>query len=651
MPAQQVVITEQLDPNLDWRTFRLTSFGFGGLFFAIPANSAYYQTTIDLTATLGFDVAFTATIDVVTGIATWILTTIDPKTGAIPSDPTVGILPPNNSAGIGEGFAGYTIEAPASDKTGTEIDAKATITFDTEPPLNTPKIFDFVDAGTSLSSTVTTLVAYENSTTFVVGWAGSDASSGSGVGTFTIYVSDNGGPYTPWLVDTTLSSAPYTGQDGHTYSFASLAIDNTGNFVLTPLAAEASTLVDITPPTSTVTALSLYSSTDFTVNWSGSDGASGSGVASYDIYVSDNGATATLWQSAITATSATFDGQDGHTYAFYSVATDNAGNVEATPSSPEATTTAGSVPSISTQPSTQTIVAGATVTFTAVAAGSPSPTVQWQLSTDGGTTFNDIAGATSTTLSFTTDLTMDGYKYQAVFTNVLGTMTTTIATLTVQYAPQLGTSPGDQTITAGQSVTFTVAASGDPAPTVQWQLSTDGGAHFANISGATSVTLTFTTASTMDGYEYQAVFTNSIGTATTSIATLTVQYAPQITTQPATQTVTAGQTVALSVAVLGDPIPTVQWQLSTDGGSTFTNISGATGTTLSFTSASTQNQYKYRAILTNSLGTVTTSIATLTVQLRRRSRRRRRIRRSLPDKVSPSPRRRMPIQRQRCSGR
>src|SRR5258707_8821267 len=123
------------------------------------------------------------------------------------------------------------------------------------------------------------------------------------------------------------------------------------------------------------------------------------------------------------------------------------------------------LPTITTQPTNQTVTAGQTATFTAAATGSPTPTVQWQVSTDGGVTFNNVSGATSTTLSFTTALSQNGNQYQAVFTNSAGTATTTAATLTVNPAtpPAITTQPTNQTVTAGQTATFSVVASG-PAP-------------------------------------------------------------------------------------------------------------------------------------------------------------------------------------------
>jgi hypothetical protein len=94
----------------------------------------------------------------------------------------------------------------------------------------------------------------------------------------------------------------------------------------------------------------------------------------------------------------------------------------------------------------------------------------------------------------------------------------------VQYAPSVTTNPVNQTVTAGNSVTFTTAATGNPTPTVQWQVSADGGQTWTNISGATSTRYTLsTTSASENGYEYRAVFTNSIGSATTTAGVLTIQ--------------------------------------------------------------------------------------------------------------------------------
>ena len=131
-------------------------------------------------------------------------------------------------------------------------------------------------------------------------------------------------------------------------------------------------------------------------------------------------------------------------------------------------------PVVAANPVSQTLAPGQTATFTAAATGTPTPAVQWQVSTTGST-FVNIPGATSTAYPFTATSSESGYQFRAVFTNAAGTATTTAALLTVSTAPVatlpvVATNPVSQTVTAGQTATFTAAATGTPAPTVQWQV-------------------------------------------------------------------------------------------------------------------------------------------------------------------------------------
>ncbi len=97
--------------------------------------------------------------------------------------------------------------------------------------------------------------------------------------------------------------------------------------------------LDLTPPSSAVQPLGASSSATFDVAWSGHDG--GSGVAYYDVYVSSNGGTFSLWQAHTTLTTASFTGVNGATYSFYVVATDHVGHREMkTPQAESSTTVA-----------------------------------------------------------------------------------------------------------------------------------------------------------------------------------------------------------------------------------------------------------------------------------------------------------------------
>lgn len=243
-PAQQVVITHPLDPDLDWRTFRLGSFGWGGMMFTVPENRSFYQERLNLVEGLGFYVDVFATIDVEKGVSTWTITTIDPETGEIPEDALAGFLPPNDQTGAGDGFVTYRIRSSKDAATGDVIDAKATIVFDTEEPIDTPPIFHTLDSGKPIGSVadLPALVESENGE-FLVSWSGSDDADGSGLASYTVYVSDNNQDFTPWLNDTILTEATYSGEAGHTYDFYVVATDNAGNLQDIPTVPQASTRI------------------------------------------------------------------------------------------------------------------------------------------------------------------------------------------------------------------------------------------------------------------------------------------------------------------------------------------------------------------------------------------------------------------------
>jgi subtilase family serine protease len=242
LPAQQVIIKAQLDSDLDFRTFRVGSFGWGSFEFSVPSNQPFLSQRVDLTSTLGFFVDIVANVDTLTGQAEWVLTTIDPSTGLPPTDPRVGFLPPNLENSIGQGFVRYSISADRGLPTGTIIDAEATIFFDTQAPIDTPVWSNRIDAGIPTSS-VQPLPATSSTTDFLVSWSASDDPSGSGVAGVTIFVAIDDGPFQIWLSDTTATQAVYQGQLGRRYRFFSVATDNVGNVELPPVTADAQVTV------------------------------------------------------------------------------------------------------------------------------------------------------------------------------------------------------------------------------------------------------------------------------------------------------------------------------------------------------------------------------------------------------------------------
>jgi RHS repeat-associated protein len=244
VPADNVVVTEQLSPNLNWSTFRLGTIGFGSYVVNVPAGLTSYRTRVDATATLGVYVDINASLNLSTGLLTLTFTSLDPKTLDTPANPLVGFLPPDTHPPNGEGYINYTIQPKAGLATGAAIDAQASIVFDTNAPIATPQIVNTIDA-TPPTSTVAALPASSTGSNFSVSWSGSDG-AGPGIAIYNVYVSDNGGPFTLWQSASTATSAVFAGQVGHTYGFYSVATDNVGLVQPTPSAAQAITL-DVAP--------------------------------------------------------------------------------------------------------------------------------------------------------------------------------------------------------------------------------------------------------------------------------------------------------------------------------------------------------------------------------------------------------------------
>src|SRR5262249_53114982 len=152
---------------------------------------------------------------------------------------------------------------------------------DSQPHMDTNETSNKIDTGDDLSSSVSALAAFQGSTTFGVSWSGHDSSDGSGISSFTIYVSDNNGPFKVWLPNTTLTSAQFVGQAGPTYGFSSVATNGAGNVEAALGPAQATTTIDLTPPAASVVSFPAGGGSYNTAHWSGSisgsagDGASG----------------------------------------------------------------------------------------------------------------------------------------------------------------------------------------------------------------------------------------------------------------------------------------------------------------------------------------------------------------------------------------
>lgn len=137
-------------------------------------------------------------------------------------------------------------------------------------------------------------------------------------------------------------------------------------------------------------------------------------------------------------------------------------------------------------------------------------------------------------------------------------------------SPTVTGDPQDRqvTLTADQpseTVSFSSAASADPAPTRQWQVKLPGGSRFVDVAGESGETLTVAADRTAGGRQYRAVYANAAGRNASATATLGVDYAPRVTFDPLDASVREGQPATFEVLANGHPDPAVVWQRRVGG--------------------------------------------------------------------------------------
>jgi endonuclease/exonuclease/phosphatase family metal-dependent hydrolase len=172
--------------------------------------------------------------------------------------------------------------------------------------------------------------------------------------------------------------------------------------------------------------------------------------------------------------------------------------------------------------------------------------------------------------------------------------------------PSLSAQPLDRGVSVGSNVLFSVTASGATPLSFQWYFNTN-----TVLAGATNSALTVTNAQLTNAGTYSVIVTNNFGGITSSIATLIVtNAAPVITTQPQNQFATPGGSATFSVAANGTAPIGYQWFFNTN-----TAIAGAITNFITITNAQFTNAGAYSVLVTNSVGSVTSAVATLTISV------------------------------------
>ena len=296
-------------------------------------------------------------------------------------------------------------------------------------------------------------------------------------------------------------TATSPGLKGGTATFNVVAASGptaTGSKLVIP-APSASTLAIVTPPASQVVTVgqsavfSVLASSSAPVTFQWMKG--GTAIA---------GATGYAYTTPVTT-----NDDNGSTY---SVAVSN-GSTSVTSANASIQVVQPSVPTIATAPVPQTVAAGQTAQFSVTANGSPLLTYQWRR--------NGVAIAGATQAVYTTPVlqTSDsGSTFDVVVTNSAGTVTSAKATLAVTAgsAPSIVTQPVGAAVSAGQSVTLSVGATGSGPLHYQWKL------NGTTAVGTDSSIYSITQAQTSDAGTYTVVITNGSGSATSNGAQISV---------------------------------------------------------------------------------------------------------------------------------
>jgi len=269
-----------------------------------------------------------------------------------------------------------------------------------------------------------------------------------------------------------------------------------------------------------------------------------------------------------------------------------------------ATATLGSVPmsviespTITTQPAANTsLTAGGSVYLTVTAMGLAPLSYQWTMS---GT---NLPGNTNYFLSINNIQSSQQGSYQVIVVNAFGSVTSTVAQVTVLVPPSVIGQSASTNVTAGNTLSLFVNAAGSSPFTYRWLFEN------TTIAGVTGPTLTIANMQSVNEGIYRAVVANSVGTVTGAVISVRVTpSAPMIVSNPVPLTLPASSNALFSVSAIGSQTLAYQWYFNN------APIAGATASQYALNGIQSSNAGNYQVIVTNSLGSATSSVATLNV--------------------------------------
>jgi|GEM_PF-1136573 len=502
-----------------------------------------------------------------------------------------------------------------------DYSSAATLTVNTPPEIGTQPSNSTICAGQSTSFTV---VATGAGLTYV--W---QVSTNNGLTWNNITAAGSNPTYSNWTTATLGVSGTTTSNNGYMYKCIISGTCTPSPATSSSVRLYINSLPSVTNPSNS--AICAGGNTSFAVTGSGTGISyqwqvnTGSGYT--NISSAGSNPTYSNWTTATLNLTNAAAGNNGYLYRCVV-----SGTCTPAASSSGATLTVNTAHSITGQPVDRTVCVASPATFGVTVTG--TATYQWQVSTDGGSNYNNITSAgsnptysgwTAATLSLSGIIAADsGYRYKCVVSGPCASSVESQAKiLVVKRLPAISTHPGSYSMGEGSDVNFAVVASGSEL-TYQWQEDTSG-SNWANISnggkysGASTNTLEISNiTSTMNGYNYRCVVSGyCTPSATSNAGTLTVTTAPAITGQPANSAICSGANTYFDIDATGT-ITGYQWKMY--NGSIWSDVinggvySGATTDSLRITGATTgMNGYQYRCVVSGAGGDATSSEVTLTV--------------------------------------
>ncbi len=297
--------------------------------------------------------------------------------------------------------------------------------------------------------------------------------------------------------------------------------------------------------------------------------------------------------NATNASLSVVDAQSTNAGAYTVVITNLAGAVTSAP----VTLTVLVLPAIATPPQSATVTNGSPATFTVIASGIPPPAYFWRLNVT-----NFVADATNATLTILNAQSTNSGNYSVIVSNLVGSVTSAPAVLTVLVPPAILLQPTNQSVIVGGTTNFTVIATGTAPLGYQWCLRATN-----LLVNETNATLTLTNAQATNAGNYSVVITNLAGAVTSAPAVLTILMPPTIVEHPTAQTVIQTSNTTFTVAATGTAPLTFQWRR--DG----MNLPGETSPALVMNNVTTNHAGAYTVVVTNNYGAVTSETAALIV--------------------------------------